>query len=247
MLESRRQMIHSCLASGESCTPTVEVGTNVHISGNSDVDGTYGVYRLVHRWSRHEGYRNQFWCTPYQNYMDEVRPRSERFYGPVIARVAQIGRDDRRSAFVKVDFLWEQETTTDWIPLVTPNAGADRGICFIPEVGDEVLVFFREGDACKPYITASIWNGVDAAPLEDLHGGEYEKNDIKRIVTKSGNRLVFDDQQGKETMVMATPKHVRVSLFEGGATLVLQSDGDIHISAGGTVHMKCAKFLREVG
>jgi type VI secretion system secreted protein VgrG len=84
-------------------------------------------------------------------------------------------------------------------------------------------------------------------PLEPLHGKERENNDIKRITTKSGNRLVMDDKDGKETIVMATPKHVRVSLFDGGSTLVLHSDGDIHINAGGTVHMKCSKFLREVG
>jgi hypothetical protein len=48
-------------------------------------------------------------------------------------------------------------------------------------------------------------------------------------------------------MVMATPNHVRVSLFDGGRTLLLHSDGDIKIHAGGTVHMRCNQFLREVG
>ena len=73
-------------------------------------------------------------------------------------------------------------------------------------------------------------------------GGPYALH-----LSVNGNRLVFDDKPGKETMVMATPNHVRVSLFDGGQTLLLHSDGDVHIHAGGTVHMKCKQFLREVG
>ena len=125
--------------------------------------------------------------------------------------------------------------------------GADRGICFVPELGDEVYVAFRDGDPCRPYVIGSLWNGVDTAPLEDVFGGEASHNDVKRIVTKSGNRIVFDDVSGNETVVVAGPQHVRVSLFDGDRTLVLHSDGDIHINAGGTVHIKAAKFLREIG
>lgn len=245
--ESARQIIHSCTAYGESRTPEVTAGNQIQVTGMDDVNGTYGVFRVTHQWEPGVGYHNQFLCTPYVSYLDADRPACSRFHGPVIARVSEIGRQDRRSAFVKVQFLWEADSECDWIPVVTNNAGADRGICFIPEVGDEVMVFFRNGDSCKPYVTGSLWNGVDSAPLEDLHGGEYPQNDIKRIVTKSGNRLVFDDKQGQETLVMAGPKHVRVSLFDGGSTLLLHSDGDIHINAGGTVHMKCAQFLREIG
>jgi hypothetical protein len=47
--------------------------------------------------------------------------------------------------------------------------------------------------------------------------------------------------------VLATPQNVRVSLFEEGAKLLLHCDGDIHINASGTVHMKCKQFLREIG
>ena len=126
--ESDRQTIHSCTAFGESRVPEVVVGNQVKITDNPDVEGVYGVYRLVHKWAPDAGYVNQFWCTPYRRYMDSVRPRCDRFYGPVIARVAEIGRAESRTAFVKLNFLWEQETTSDWIPIITPNAGADRGI-----------------------------------------------------------------------------------------------------------------------
>jgi phage baseplate assembly protein gpV len=246
--ESQRQIINQCRAIGESRFPDIEVGKKVEVTGNPDVDGKYGVIKIVHRWTPTEGYRNQFECTPFTKYMEPTAPPVERYYGPEIARVVETSPSaGPRGVQVRVAFQWEEENETNFIPLATPNSGADRGICFVPEVGDEVMVFFRGGDSCKPFVLGSLWNGVDLPPLEDLHGGEYSSNDLKRIVTKSGNRLVFDDKPGSETMVMATPNHVRVSLFDGGQTLVLHSDGDVHINAGGTVHMKCKQFLREVG
>lgn len=246
-LESHRQMIHSCVAYGESRIPEIKVGEKINITDNDDFPGQFGLFRIVHEWVPGHGYRNRFECTPYATYMERERVPEARYWGTEIARVSDITYPDDRIAYVRVNFLWEQHQDTGWLPVLTPNAGANRGICFIPEIGDEVLVFFRGGDSCKPLVLGSVWNGVDVAPLDDLHGGEYANNDIKRIVTKSGNRLIFDDKAGSETMVMATPNHVRVSLFDGGQTLLLHSDGDIKIHAGGTVHMKCNQFLREVG
>ncbi|MBI5083462.1 MAG: hypothetical protein HZB13_02545 [Acidobacteria bacterium] len=130
---------------------------------------------------------------------------------------------------------------------MSPYAGQNRGIYFSPEIGDEVMVSFEFGDTNRPIIVGSMWNGVERPPAGEVYGNEYQNNDIKRIATKSGNRLVMDDKNGRETIVLGTPHHVRVSLFDGGSQLLLHSDGDIHINAGGTVHMKCAQFLREVG
>ena len=245
-LESQRQLIHSCTAYGESRTPEVFIGNKVEVTGELDPTGKYGVFKLEHEWVPGHGYRNRFWCTPYKKYVDAVRPATERWYGPVIARVIDTVHPDR-IAYVRVRFLWENNSDSGWIPVLTPNAGEKRGICFVPEIGDEVYVAFRDGDPCRPYIAGSLWNGVDTAPLDDVFGGEANSNDVKRIVTRSGNRIVFDDKGGNESVIVAGPQHVRVSLFDGGRTLVLHSDGNIHINAGGTVHIKASKFLREIG
>jgi len=246
--EAQRLIMSTCRGFGESRIPEITVGEKIEITGDLDTPGKYGVIQIKHNWRPFRGYQNEFVCSPFKHYMEPVRPTSERHYGPEVARVAETSSPgDPRSTNVRVNFTWEQHGDTGFLPLLTPNAGADRGICFVPEVGDQVLVLFRGGDSNRPIVLGSLWNGVDTAPLEDLHGGEYTPNDIKRIVTKSGNRLIFDDKPGKETMVMATPNHVRVSLFDGGQTLLLHSDGDIKIHAGGTVHMKCNQFLREVG
>lgn len=172
---------------------------------------------------------------------------SGRNFGVYIARVLD-NVDPIDAARVKVQFPWEEGgSESNWAPVAMPHAGDGRGLYFIPEIGDEVLVAFEQGDPNRPIVLGSLWNGNDKPPNEGLHGDEQGNNDIKRIVTKSGNRFVMDDIDGKETIVVATPQHIRISMFEGDQTLLIHSDGDINIHAGGTVHIKCNQFLREVG
>ncbi len=172
---------------------------------------------------------------------------SGRNFGVYVARVLD-NVDPIDAARVKVQFPWEQGANeSNWVPVAMPHAGHGRGLYFMPEIGDEVLVAFEQGDPNRPIVLGCLWNGNDSPPNEGLHGDEQGNNDIKRIVTKSGNRMVFDDQDGQETIVVATPQHIRISMFEGDQTLLIHSDGDINIHAGGTVHIKCNQFLREVG
>lgn len=174
-------------------------------------------------------------------------PVAGRNFGLYVARVLD-NVDPTDAARVKVQFPWEAGAgESNWAPVAMPHAGDGRGFYFIPEIGDEVLVAFEQGDPNRPVVLASLWNGNDKPPNEGLHGDEQSNNDIKRIVTKSGNRFVMDDMEGKETIVVATPQHIRISMFEGDQTLLIHSDGDINIHAGGTVHIKCNQFLREVG
>jgi len=278
-LESRRRRIHSCTAYGESRNAEVAAGEKIEIKGDIETAGTYGVYKVEHRWMVGAGYTNRFWCMPYQIYLDPVRPApsvireaplitptalptqpsapapaeptapavSGRNFGLYVARVVD-NVDPADAARVKVQFPWEGGgNESNWAPVAMPHAGHGRGMYFMPEIGDEVLVAFEQGDPNRPVVIGSLWNGNDSPPNDGLHGDEQGNNDIKRIVTKSGNRIVMDDIDGKETVVVATPQHIRISMFEGDQTLLIHSDGDINIHAGGTVHIKCNQFLREVG
>lgn len=276
-LEARRRRIHSCRARGESREAAIMVGGKVDIDGEIEARGRYGVYRLEHLWELGKGYWNRFWCVPFQAYLDEARPApslirqaplatepplptlgqppaaaappvsfSARHLGVCVARVLD-NNDPEDAARVKVQYPWEEDNISGWAPVAMPHAGRSRGLYFMPEIGDEVLVAFEQGDPNRPVVIGSLWNGVDAPPNVGLHGDEQAANDIKRIVTKSGNRIVLDDMEGKETIVVATPRHIRVSMFEGEQKLVIHSEGDIDIHAGGTVHLRCKQFLREVG
>lgn len=49
------------------------------------------------------------------------------------------------------------------------DGGKDRGFFYHPELQDEVLVAFEEGDPQHPYIVGFLWNGVDLPPTTDPH------------------------------------------------------------------------------
>ncbi len=79
-----------------------------------------------------------------------------------------------------------------------------------------------------------------------------EPNNVKRLVTKSGNRLHLSDKPGQETVFLATPNHTSLSMTEhsdetGRQLVHLHSDGDIVLSAGGRVHIQSQFFSREIG
>jgi len=243
-MDSRRALAQSVRGIGTSREAALLLGRTVDIQSGAEFSGKWGIIRLVHMWTQ-TGYMNEFECTPFDSGICVPQVELPRVPWSFRARVKSA--PVRETGRIQIQFPWEDGDESLFWPWITPHAGADRGFCYPPEVGDEVLVQFHNGDAAEPFILGSAWNGKELPPLEDLHGNEFNNNDIKRIVTKSGNRMVMDDKQGKETIVVATPKHVRVSLFDGGSTLVLHSDGDIHINAGGTIHMKCHQFLRQVG
>jgi type VI secretion system VgrG family protein len=68
---------------------------------------------------------------------------------------------------VKVQFHWDRQGSHDenssaWIRVAVP-AGR-LGERFVPEVGDEVLVAFEDGDPSQPFIVGSLYNGDRRPP-----------------------------------------------------------------------------------
>ncbi|MEJ5367196.1 MAG: phage baseplate assembly protein V [Bryobacteraceae bacterium] len=244
-LESQRAAQSRVYGRGISREASILAGNKLTINGPIDTAGEWGVLKVVHHWTS-DGYWNEFIASPFERPLEWNRPVRRPWTGLLVARVTRLG-EGGQAGRVQVQFPWAEGEPWFWVPFLSPNAGPNRGVYFSPEVGDEVLIGFEFGDTTRPVILGSAWNGVHPPPTAAVHGGEYANNDVKRIVTKSGNRLVMDDKEGKETIVLATPQHVRVSLFDEGSKLLLHCDGDIHIHAGGTIHMKCSQFLREIG
>jgi uncharacterized protein involved in type VI secretion and phage assembly len=239
-------MVH---AQGESMNPKLKPGDTVEIDGLPDSTGTYGLTKVIHRWTP-TGYLNEFSCTPWKKYTNPKPPQAHTWPGLVNARVVD-NNDPAGVGRIKVQYFWQEENVTNWARMMTPHAGGDRGFMFLPEVGDEVVVGFGDGEVEKPVILGCVWNGVDKPPREDFWGGDVGPNDVKRIVTKSGHRIHIVDKQGKESIVLATPKELKVSMIEktdetGRSMITLHSEnGDIFLSApNGRVHIQ-GKFVSE--
>ena len=111
---------------------------------------------------------------------------------------------------------------------MTPDAGSsnevskNRGMVFIPEVGDQVMLGFRYNDPNRPFVIGSIFNGTTGA-------GGKEKNNIKSLSSKSGNIIKLDDNKGS---VYISDKGTANIRFDGAGNATTNANVNHNINAG---------------
>lgn len=129
---------------------------------------------------------------------------------------------------VKVSFYWANgSTSSDWIRMIQPHSGAGKGFYFIPEIGEEVLVGFEGGNAQCPYVMGTHYNGKESS------GYNTPENDFKVIQTRSGNRIISDDDKGDIT----------IESKMGQTLAVLYGDGNIKIKAPKNIELEAGEDI----
>ena len=152
--------------------------------------------------------------------------------GVSVGIVAQ-NRDPDGLGRVKVRFPWREDPDeSHWARIAVPMAGKERGIWFLPEVGDEVLVACDAEKIEHPYILGSLWNGKEPPPTTNADG----KNDIRMIRSRGGHEIVFDDgAQGRIEIHLKDDTRV-VRLDPDGIVIKDKSGNSIEItSTPGTI------------
>jgi uncharacterized protein involved in type VI secretion and phage assembly len=108
----------------------------------------------------------------------------------VAAGIVTNNQDTDDLGRVKLRFPWlSDENETDWVRIASFMAGPERGSFFLPEVDDEVLVAFENGDIHRPYVIGALWNGRHAPPETNSDGN----NNIRKIRSRSGHEIIFND------------------------------------------------------
>ncbi|MDR1246496.1 MAG: phage baseplate assembly protein V [Clostridiales Family XIII bacterium] len=132
--------------------------------------------------------------------IDEISERSAtktetgdtRVYGVMIGVVAKnYDKDMPGRVCVSVPTRDKEKNELKWARQAQPSSGAKWGHYFLPEIGDQVLLSFEGGNIEKPYIIGCI--PKDNAKF--LSGSVDEQNQIKRIMTKTGNVISFEDNK----------------------------------------------------
>lgn len=138
-----------------------------------------------------------------------------------------------------------------WARMASPDAGggdAARGMFFMPEVDDEVIVGFINEDPRDPVILGKLYSSAKPAPFE-----QTEDNFQKGLVTKTGLKLIFDDEV--KSISLETPNGNKMTISdeekgfvledENGNKVILNSDGvqyesskDFIIKASGDVKIE---------
>jgi len=171
-----------------------------------------------------------------------------KMYGVVTALVTN-NKDPDKKGRLKVKYLWRGGADTlesKWARMITPMAGNGRGIHFLPEVDDEVLVAFEHGDVNYPYIVGALWNGKDKVIEENADG----KNNIKMIKSRSGHTITLDDTEGKEKVIIedksgkrnitfdVKKKEIDITNDEADGKIIIKAKGDVQVSSDKKIDIK---------
>ncbi|WP_022774809.1 phage baseplate assembly protein V [Butyrivibrio sp. AE2015] len=109
-----------------------------------------------------------------------------------------------------------------WARMSYPYSGSNWGEYFCPEVGDQVLIAFENGNISRPYIIGSVPKSTDrfAKGCIDMN------NANKKIRTKNGNSISFVDKavgegaMDKITISTSTDAH-QIELNNEGKQIVI--------------------------
>jgi uncharacterized protein involved in type VI secretion and phage assembly len=161
--------------------------------------------------------------------------RQGRIIGVVVGVVTN-NQDPDSLGRVKVKFPWLSDVDeSSWARVAAPMAGKDRGVYFLPEVDDEVLVAFEHGDVRFPYVVGALWNGKDAPPDTNSDG----KNNLRIIKSRSGHVIKLNDEDGKETIEIVDKSEKNSIVIDTAKnSITITSGKDITLSAtDGTIKL----------
>jgi uncharacterized protein involved in type VI secretion and phage assembly len=126
-----------------------------------------------------------------------------------------------------------------WARVAVPFAGPDRGAFLIPDVGDEVLVTFVNGDPRMPVVVGGLWSG-SAKPPETIG----DRVDRWTFTGKAGTRIAIVEENQQPVIELETPGGVsatlqdagggKIELVAAGCTITMESGG-ITLKTGATV------------
>jgi len=164
--------------------------------------------------------------------------------GVVLGIVSDTSDPDKHGR-VKLHFPWlADDYVSDWARVALPGAGPSRGLVWMPEVDDEVLVAFEHGDARRPIVLGGLWNSNDTAPPYGVPNGQPN---ARALVSLKGHKLVLHDENdgsielttGKGLTIVLDDDNNLISIKAGGgAKLSIEADGDISIAGHANVAIK---------
>lgn len=149
----------------------------------------------------------------------------------VIAQVTD-ANDPTNQGRVKLTFPWlSDDYVSDWARTVQPGAGKDRGAMFLPEVGDEVLVAFEQGDPQRPYVLGGLYNGVDTPTTKGPNLIDASSGAVNRrsLISRKGHRIDLLDEDGRTEGITAETGDgkLKLTLDSVGTSVTVHSDGTV--------------------
>ncbi|MFI0806412.1 VgrG-related protein [Streptomyces echinatus] len=132
--------------------------------------------------------------------------------GGLIVGVVTSNEDPEQLGRVRVKFpTLSTEDESAWARVAAPGAGPRRGVQWLPEADDEVLVGFEFGDRNRPFVLGGLWNRGETPPeAAPVQGGQVTQ---RLLASRKDHRLVLTDDPASS---------VELSLGDADCALTLE-------------------------
>ena len=203
------------------------------------------ITELVHYFSADETYSNHFVGIPsacdYPPYSNsDVYPVAQSCRAKV-----KDNEDPNKLGRIRVQFDWQAQLDdgmmTPWLRMAQPYAGGGKGFSFIPEIGEEVMIDFEGGNAERPYVKGTLYNGVDGVDNKWV-ANSNSANQIKAIRTRNGHTIEIHDEGNdgyiriydneKENYILTFSTDEKLIKLESTGNIELYANNDIIMHAG---------------
>jgi phage baseplate assembly protein V len=136
---------------------------------------------------------------------------------------------------VRVTLPTYADVETDWLAVVIPGAGPDKGLVALPDTGDQVLVLCDHDDPSRGIVLGGLY-GTEQPPDSGVVDGAVRRY---TLLTPGGRKVQLDDERGLIRLEDASGSFVELS----GDRVVVHAAADLTIEAPGkTVVVQAANI-----
>jgi uncharacterized protein involved in type VI secretion and phage assembly len=255
--KARLNEINAGFLQGEGRTfgnPAIVPGAIIKLEGlGTRFSGNYKVTVARHTYSSEGVYETEFTVEGLTPSMvsNLAAPQNDppRLWHGVVPAIVTNVNDPNNLGRVKVKYPWLNDTEeSNWARVISIGAGTDRGLMIMPEVNDEVIVAFENGQFDVPYIVGGVWNGQDAAPMAASVYHASGKIVVRKLKTRTGHELTFTEKTDSSMIEILESKGLKITLdgtnkkielLDGGLKITLDDTGKkITIDGGSTADVE---------
>jgi phage baseplate assembly protein gpV len=179
--------------------------------------------------------------------------------GPVVGLVSDV-KDPDGQGKVKVELsVVGENVESAWARIISPAAGKSRGMHFMPDVGDEVVVMFEQGDPARPFVIGGLWSDKNPPPLAKADNGTDNGAITSwalvgaskdQITMKNGSakkdqfiELAMRDKNikmhlGMDKVELWSTSGVTIEVKSGEASMLIDASGNMSLKTNGKIDLK---------
>ncbi|MCM3661587.1 VgrG-related protein [Georgenia satyanarayanai] len=218
--------------------PRLRAATAVNVVDvGPEFSGKYVLTTVRHDFAEREGYVTSFSAADVSDrsvygVIAGGQPPAAAGWKATTALVTNV-KDPDNHGRVKVKFPFADGYESWWARPVQLGAGAQRGVSWLPEVNDEVLVAFG-GSFDEPYVLGGLYNGKDVAGA-GWAAHVHSDGSVKRraLTSRTGMVVEFLEDGQQDALTVSTNNGAQhLTLTQTGQKgVVLISQGPLEVTA----------------